>query len=93
MNRRKLSFLNRVRFVLGLPMHNVLASGCTDKELETLISGAIDEMNRNLKKIEDEKLRKFILNTAALQLRVCMYNTMEAGYPNVTFNTIFKDQP
>lgn len=93
MMRKKLSFFNRIRFLLGLPMHNVFGSGITDKELHNLISGSVDEINEKFKKITDPEMRNMVLYTAALQLRIAKYNIIEAGYPDIMINSIFKDQP
>lgn len=93
MYRRKLSFLNRIRFVLGLPMHNVFNSELSDAELHNLISKSVEEMNKNFSKIKEEEVRKLVLYTAALQVRIAKFNMMEAGYPEIPINSIYKEQP
>lgn len=92
---RPMSLWTRIKFVFGFyNSGHVMETALELKQIETLISGAVKEMEAQMERYKDNpEVVKFVLYACALQMRIARYNIVEAGYPDLAILSVFKDQP
>lgn len=90
-----MSFWTRVKFLFGFyNKGKVMETVLHLEDLEKMISGAVKEMEAVMEKHKDNpEVVKFVLYACALQMRIARFNIVEAGYPDIMINSVFKDQP
>lgn len=90
-----MSFWTRVKFLFGFyNKGKVMGTTLELEQIERLIDGAVNEIDAQMEKHKDNpEVVKFVLYACALQMRIARFNIVEAGYPDILINSVFKDQP